>query len=60
MRNGFFFFALLCAPAVLALSGCGGRSDEVVPAPVASEESDVPEGMTDAEYAKAMQESMNQ
>ena len=59
MKNSLVLFALLGTLAGFSLPGCGGHSDEVVPAPATTaEDSGAPPGVDEAEYAKAMAESM--
>ena len=58
MSKSFVLPAALLTVSLLAASGCD-RSNEVAPPPPdTAASSDVPEGMSDAEYAKAMAESM--
>ncbi len=57
-----YLLLFVCTFCFVPVIGCGGSGDTTVVAPSETEEtSDVPvEGMTDEEYARAMEKSMQQ
>lgn len=61
MKNLVFSFMAVVCLASLSFTGCGGSEPAVIEAPPATEEVDpATEGMSQEEYDKAMEESMNQ
>ncbi|MDV6032204.1 MAG: hypothetical protein F9B45_19380 [Phycisphaera sp. RhM] len=54
-----YFFTSICILCLIPAVGCGGSGDTAIIAPSETEaSSDVPvEGMSEEEYAKAMQQS---
>lgn len=61
MKNWFYLFLAIAPLSFVTFAGCGERGATVIEAPPATEEEDpAMAGMTEEEYNKAMEESMNQ